>query len=89
MAKIMGNNLKVQSIAGGAQALVGWQASETAKETAEKAIAEQRRITERDYANKNNLTGLKVQVPTDLPNLMAQARQKGLINAAPTAQVVA
>ena len=84
LAEIASNNLKVQAGAGLLQAGVAWQSGEEQAKIKREQIAEERRLSDRQYANTNNLVDLKVQTPTNLPNLMGQARKQGLINATAT-----
>jgi len=86
MANIAKQNLMAQTASGVAQGYASYEQSKDAKETADEMRAEQTRLTERDYANRNNLTGLTMPDASslNLPNLTKQAKQKGLIGAAPT-----
>ncbi len=84
MARIASNNLKVQAVTGLATAGVSWQAGEEQAKIKREQVAEERRLTDQKYANTNNLVDLKVQTPTNLPNLMGSAHRQGLINATAT-----
>lgn len=86
MANIAKQNLIAQTASGVAQAYSGYEQSKQAKETADEMRAEQTRLTERDYANRNNLLGLTTPTVTGLPNLTKQAQQRGLISAPTTLQ---
>jgi hypothetical protein len=86
MQKMATTNMIAQTGSGALQGLATYQTGQEQKKTQEEILAEQKRITERDYANRNNLTELKpLQTPT-LPNLMTSARQRGLISAPSTLQ---
>lgn len=83
-AEIAQRNLIVQTTAGLATAGVAWQSNEEQAKIKREQLAEERRLSDRQYANTNNLVGLNVQTPQNLPNLLGGARKAGLINATAT-----
>jgi hypothetical protein len=87
MEKTAMTNMMVQTGAGALQGLATYQTGQENKKAMDEQLAEKRRLDERDYANRNNLTNLKVQTPTNLPNMQKVAQQRGLISAPSTLQV--
>lgn len=72
---IMKTNMIAQTVGGVGQAYSGWAQGKAQKEAEDARLAEQKRLTERDYANRNNITGLKI------PRI--GIKPIGLINAQP------
>jgi hypothetical protein len=87
MEKTAMTNMMVQTGSGVLQGLATYQTGQENKKAMDEQLAEKRRLEERDYANRNNLTNLKVQTPTNLPNMQKVAQQRGLISAPSTLQV--
>lgn len=87
MEKTAMTNMMVQTGAGALQGLATYQTGQENKKALDEQLAEKKRIEERDYANRNNLTKLKVQTPTNLPNMQKVAQQRGLISAPSATQV--
>jgi hypothetical protein len=87
MEKTAMTNMMVQTGAGALQGLATYQTGQENKKAMDEQLAEKRRLEERDYANRNNLTNLKVQTPANLPNMQKVAQQRGLISAPSTLQV--
>jgi len=75
--QMMLTNTIAQTVGGAGQAYGGYAQSEAQKESAATKLAEDKRIVERDYANRNNLTGLKIPY-VRTPQPLTQAVPRGV-----------